>query len=192
VLPFQKVTMLRILLVLLAVSAIGGGYFFLEPLKSRYQENRLLSSDRTEAVGQDARLKVEPDTEIVQKMIYLKCNDEEIIRDHPTSSLIGLNQQQIQHVYSGWSIDKFDSGEIVLTLKVDGYCPEHANNMFLGIQDGYVAVFRGKPGPRAILKEVTGISVANLAKDDVDELGKGLTVNSREELLRVLEGMQSK
>jgi len=77
-------------------------------------------------------------------------------------------------------------------LKVDSYCREHANNMFIGIKDGYVAVFYGKPGPKAILKEVTKISVNNIMPQDVEELRRGLVVQSREEMLRTLEGMEAR
>jgi hypothetical protein len=78
-----------------------------------------------------------------------------------------------------------------MSLKVDSYCREHANNMFLGVKDGYVAVFAGRPGPRAILREITRIPVQQLSAADVAELRQGMVVKSREELLRTLEGMQS-
>jgi hypothetical protein len=64
--------------------------------------------------------------------------------------------------------------------------------MFIGIKDGYVAVFYGKPGPKAIVKEVTTIAVNKIMPQDVEELRRGMVVQSREELLRTLEGMQSR
>ena len=145
----------------------------------------------TEVAGQDARIKITEATDLVQKIIYLKCNDEEEFRTKPADSLQGLNLSQVQKVYNGWTIDKFDSKEVVMTIKVDSYCREHANNMFLGIRDGHVAVFYGRPGSKAIVKEVTDIPVTNLHEKDADELKQGLVISSREELLRTLEGLQA-
>jgi hypothetical protein len=64
--------------------------------------------------------------------------------------------------------------------------------MFLGVKDGYVTVFYGKPGPKAIIKEQTKIPINNLVPQDLEELKRGLMVQSREDLLRTLEGLQSR
>jgi len=145
-----------------------------------------------EVAKQDLSIKITPNTDLVQKIIYLKCEDEEVFRTKPADNLVGLNQAQIQKIYSGWTIEKFDTVEVSMTLKVDSLCREHANNMFIGIKDGYVTIFYGKPGPKAIVKEQTKISVNRLMPQDLAELKRGLVVQSREELLRTLEGLQSR
>ncbi len=146
----------------------------------------------SEVARQDSRIKIGADTELVQKIVYLKCGDEEIFRSKPADNLIGLNLNQVQKVYTGWTIDKFDPREVEMSLAVGSYCREHANNMFIGLKDGFVAVFSGKPGPRAIIREVTRIPASDLSPEDQEELRHGLVVQSREEVLRTLEGMQSR
>ncbi len=42
------------------------------------------------------------------------------------------------------------------------------------------------------MKEVTKIPLNSLSSDDVRELTAGLVVSSREDMLRALEGMQSR
>ncbi|VBB06062.1 Hypothetical protein LUCI_1273 [Lucifera butyrica] len=143
-------------------------------------------------VTRNGGIKITPDTVLVQKIVYLKCHDVETLRTKPADNLIGLNYAQLQKVYSGWTIDKFDPPEVQMTLEVDSFCREHANNMFIGIKDGYVAVFYGKPGPKAIVKEVTKISANKLTDQDLDELRRGMIVKSKEDLLRTLEGLQSR
>lgn len=150
------------------------------------------SGQETEVAKQDSKIKITANTDLVQKIVYTKCGDDEVFRTKPADNLVGLNFSQVQKVYTGWSIDKFDTKEVEMNLKVDSYCREHANNMFVGIQDGHVAVFYGKPGPRAIVKEVTKIPISQLSSEDVEELRQGMVVQSREELLRTLEGMQSR
>lgn len=145
-----------------------------------------------QAVKQDAKIKINPTTDLVQRIIYTKCNDEEVTHSKPPENLLGLNYQQVQKVYNGWNIDKFDADEVVLTLRSDAFCPEHANNMFIGVKDGYVAVYYGKPGDKAILKEVTTLSVAKITPEDLAELERGAVVESREQLLRTLEGMEAR
>jgi hypothetical protein len=145
----------------------------------------------TEVAKQDTKIKITAATDFTQKITYLKCGDEETFRSKPADNLVGLNAAQVQKIYSGWAIDKFDSKEVAMSLKVDSYCREHANNTFIGVKDGYVAVFAGRPGPRAIVREITKIPVQQLSAEDIAELRQGMVVKSREELLRTLEGMQS-
>ena len=146
----------------------------------------------TEAVKQDGKIKISANTDIVQKIIYTKCKDEEVFRTKPPDNLVGLTFNQVQKIYSGWSIEKFDTKEIEMKLQVESLCREHANNMFIGIKDGYVTVFYGIPGPKALVKEVTKIPINGLMPQDVQELRQGLVVQSKEELLRTLEGMQAR
>lgn len=189
-LPFPKTTKQRIILASSVLAAIFVlAYYF--GAFSLLRENPPKSQLETQ-VAKDSRIKITTSTDLVQKIVYLRCNDEEVFRTKPADSLIGLNIYQVQKVYNGWTIDKFDTQTVEMSLKVDSYCREHANNMFVGTKDGYVAVYYGKPGPKAIVKEVTAISVNRLSAEDAEELRRGLVVKSREDLLRTLEGMQSR
>lgn len=174
---------------ILAVVCLLTYYFVYYPGS---QDGYPLLPQETQVAKQDNKIKISGNTNIKQRIQYLKCKDEEVITTKPADHIIGLNYQEIQKVYSGWTIDKFDDLEVEMTLKVDSFCREHANNMFLSIKDGYVAVYYGKPGARAVLKEVTAIPVKHIMPQDIEELKRGLVVHSREELLRTLEGMQAR
>lgn len=187
---FTKITLLRPVVIgglILLLSCIGYYSFH-----STDEGSRSVPRQESEVVKQDGKIKITANTNIMQKIIYTKCNDEERFRTTPPDNLVGLNFNQVQKVYSGWSIEKFDTKEVEMTLKVDSLCREHANNMFIGIKDGHVAVFYGVPGTKAILKEVTNIPVNGLMPQDVQELNQGLVVQSKEELLRTLEGMHAR
>lgn len=146
----------------------------------------------TEVAQHDLGVKITPNTVLLQKITYLKCGDQETFRTHPADNTVGKNFQQVQQVYGGWNIEKFDINEVVMSLQVDALCPEHANNMFIGVKDGYVAVYYGRPGPKAMLKEMTKIPVNGLMGQDREELQRGVLVRSQEELLRTLEGLQAR
>ncbi|MDT8901002.1 BofC C-terminal domain-containing protein [Anaeroselena agilis] len=188
--PLPPKVLRRILLVagILAVGAAFAAAYTSGLLPGPGKEDRVRD---TEVAKQDTKIKVAANTDFTQKITYLKCGDEETFHTKPADNLIGLTAAQIQKVYAGWTMEKFDTKEVVLSLKVDSYCREHANNMFIGVKDGYVAVYSGRPGPRAIIREVTKIPVRNLSADDIEELKRGMVVKSREELLRTLEGMHA-
>lgn len=190
-LPFKKVNKKFVFLATGILLLVGMMTYYMAYL-SVSDENKFLSADETEVAKQEGKIKITSQTDLVEKIVYLKCNDEEIVRTKPTEKIVGLTIYQLQRVYQGWGIDKFDKDEVTMTLKIDAYCREHTNNMFIGIQDDKVAVFYGKPGPKAIIKEITTISVGSLRNQDIEELQRGMIVQSTEELLRTLEGMQSR
>lgn len=190
-LPFLHSSKIRTIAVVLVLAVISiGMWYWLHPSAST--ENPPLLPRDAKVVKQDNNIKITSGTDILQRIVYTKCNDEETFRTKPADNLAGLSYQQFQKVYPGWSIVKFDTTEIEMTLKVDSYCREHANNMFIGIKDGYVAIYQGKPGNKPVLKEVTKIPVSRLMNEDADELRRGMVVQSREELLRFIEGLDSR
>lgn len=183
--PYRFVWLFGILL-LAGLSA----YFYLPGLS--FSDGSPVKEKETEFVRQDAAVKVSPQTDIYQRIVYSKCGDEESLRTKPADNLIGMHLSQFQKVYTGWNIEHFDANEIKMTLTIDSLCREHANNMFIGQKDGYVTVFYGLPGRKPIVKEVTKIPVNHLTQDDIAELQRGIVVQSKEEMLRTLEGMQSR
>ena len=60
-------------------------------------------------------------------------------------------------MYPDWNIEKFDTDTVERLQRGQLLSWNSANNLFIGIQDGYVASFYGKPGPKVILKEKTKI-----------------------------------
>lgn len=140
----------------------------------------------------DNKIKVRADTLIVQTFFYSKCNEQETIQFKPDKNLVGMDYKTFQSQYSKWNIENFSEEKITMSLQVNDYCREHKANMFLGIKDGYVAIFYGKPGPKAILKEITKTPVSNLQPQAIEEIKQGLIFSSKAEMLYILEGMQSK
>jgi hypothetical protein len=175
------------LFVLAALSGyFGYGYISKTPPIVDYR-----AQPQSEKVQHDAKLKITADTMLHQKMIYKKCGEQENLRARPSENYIGMTLSQLQTAYPGWTIDYFDASEVRMTLEIDDFCREHANGMYIGAKDGYVTVFYGKPGLKPIVKEVTKIAITQLVAEDIAELEKGIVVNTKEELLRTLEGMHS-
>ena len=189
-LPFLQSKKIRlslgIIAVFVAVLVVSAMLFF--PLGKDYGGIEM----DAQAAKQDGKIKVTAETNMIQTIHYRKCGEDEVFHTKPADNLIGLNYNQIVKMYPDWSIEKFDTGAVEMSLNVDSYCREHANNTFIGIQDGYVASFYGKPGPKAILKEKTKLETSSLTAQDLEELKRGIVVQSREELMRTLEGLGSR
>lgn len=175
-----------IMAAVVSYNIFAGGYLGQpKPLadKSAVPQNR-------EVLQPDLQQKVTSQTHITQKILYNKCGDEEVIREQVNDKLIGMTTQQLRQVYQGWELELFDINEIVLSLQVDGFCRNHSDNMFVGIHNGYVSVFYGQPGAKALLKEETNIPLNTVQAQDQAELVKGIVVKDRSELLQTLEGLQ--
>lgn len=190
-LPFKRINKKYVLFGAALLLIISASAYYMINRSFSGQENSIFSQE-TEVAKPDGKFKITNNTDIVQKTLYLRCNDEEVLKTKPAERLVGLNIYQMQKIYQGWDFETFDNNEAVMTLKVDSFCREHANNIFIGVKDDHVAVFYGRPGYKPIIKEVTSIEVSKLMPHDIEELQKGMIVQSKEELLRKLEGMQSR
>lgn len=171
------------------VILFGGLVIWAAPVHLWNRQNQELLD--LQAGSQGGKIRITASTEMVQTIKYLKCGDQEVFHIKPPDNLVGMNFDQLSKVYPDWSIEKFDTDTIEMSLTVDSFCREHANYMFIGLSGDHVTVFYGKPGPKAIIKETTQIDVGSLMPQDVAELKQGITVESREELMRTLEGLQS-
>ncbi|WP_018247768.1 BofC C-terminal domain-containing protein [Orenia marismortui] len=93
-------------------------------------------------------------------------------------------------------IDDLEMGSIEVETKKDvnqeDKKKEIKNKIFLGVKDGYVAVYRGESLEENELEEIKkDIAVKNLSDKDKKDLIKGIEVDSQEELLSILEGFRS-
>lgn len=64
-------------------------------------------------------------------------------------------------------------------------------DIFLGIKDGYVVIYKGDILGQKKLLEKSDILVKDLAKEDVKKLQLGIKIASKKELLSLLEGFSS-
>lgn len=122
-------------------------------------------------------------TDVVQKTTYLRCNDEQVFNGKAPADMIGLNQEQLRQTYPEWTINQFDPHELQISIRIDALCREHASNLYLGISDGFVAIFNGTPVMKPVVKEVTKIRVAELAPEEAEKLRRGVPTAFYEEAM---------
>jgi len=130
-------------------------------------------------------------TEIITRVIYEQTGQQEVTKIKPTKDMIGLTKKDLEQVYNGWNIDEFSPSKVQLTLRVKRQAEVNIPKYYLGIKDGYVAVFKDPPGPKARLKQMSKIPIKSLPEQEVKDLERGIQVKSEEELLEILEGLSS-
>lgn len=84
-----------------------------------------------------------------------------------------------------------EKGRLRLIREIASLCPVCSRARFLGIADGFVAVFRGTPRHRGEILQVTRIPAAELPKAEYADLQAGIPVQDENERLRLMEGLSA-
>ena len=102
-------------------------------------------------------------------------------------NLAGRTLGEVRSLYPGWRIIGFAPER--LTIKIPDTQVEklYGHMRFLGIAQGRVAIFRGKPNVYQELVRLTQIPVGNLPEFEVKNLQEGLPFEGEDELSILLE-----
>ncbi|HHY03849.1 MAG TPA: hypothetical protein GX534_01500 [Thermoanaerobacterales bacterium] len=142
------------------------------------QENVSLSKEAT----------INPNTKIIYITYCTKCGHKMINESSADEKLIGMTKDELKKHLIDWNIESFSSDEVVLNRQVDTICDQH---YYIGIQDGFVALFNGIPGEVSKAVETTDILADTLREEDRALLEKGLVITSKDEFLKIREGLSN-
>lgn len=132
-------------------------------------------------------VKTSPNCFIILKKIYSGCGHtiEEYI--NLPNDLVNLTKEEIQNVYQGWNIEKFESNEIVLNRKLEGECEEH---YIVKDENNRVSIYRILENGEEELVEKTDIYTDYLPNEDKNNMKNGIRANGKKELNQVLENFE--
>lgn len=130
-----------------------------------------------------------PQTLIVLKISYPACGEEEVRTVEAGAVLAGLHRGELLSRFPGYEAEVFRAGQVVLRRVQDGPCPDSVSYRTIGLRDGRVVVFAGRPESPGRLLHDTGILVDNLLPADREKLSRGIVVRGEAEVWRVLEGL---
>lgn len=136
--------------------------------------------------------RVGENTMFEQTIYYRDCKESEVMREKASAKVVGMTRDEVAKLYHEWQIISFDKDLVALQLSVDGVCKEHKKDQFVGMRDGVVGIYYGKPNENAVLKEALEIDAATLIEQVQDALKNGIPFQSEEEKLRILEGIQAR
>ena len=121
------------------------------------------------------------------KRYYNECGHSIEEYTDLNNELVNKTKDEIQQVYSAWTIDKFSNDEIIISRSFDSQCGEH---YIVRDKDGKVVVYLlSGDGTETELQE-TEISTEFLTEADKLELQNGISANGRQELNQVIENFE--
>jgi len=178
---------LRYIVIVVVFIVISFSYGYLKTFLSIKEPKNDLDTEHIERnVSQVSEMELNPGARLVYTTFYVKCNDELIEEEIIGDELIGCTKSELERLKKDWKIVSFTPDEVSLIREINDICDNH---YFVGIQDGYVALFQGIPGIKSILLEQTDIIADTLRQDDRLILERGLVIKDRQEFLKIREGL---
>ncbi|NLY52415.1 MAG: hypothetical protein GX063_05840 [Firmicutes bacterium] len=104
--------------------------------------------------------------------------------------LVGKTLEEVRSIHPEWRVVAFAPGRLTVRIPETHLEELYGHLSFLGIHDGKVAVFRGKPGVYQRLVGVTGIAVSSLPEFEIRNLEEGISFSGEEELSMLLESLR--
>ena len=114
------------------------------------------------------------------------------MREKASAKVVGMTRDEVAELYREWQITSFDKDVVALQIAVDDVCKEHKKEQFVGMRDGIVGIYYGKPNEDAILKENLTLDTTMLIEEVQEALKVGIPFRSEEEKLRILEGLEAR
>jgi len=131
--------------------------------------------------------KTSPNCKLTMKRYYNECGHSIEEYTDLNNELVNKTKDEIQQVYSAWTIDKFSNDDIIISRSFDSQCGEH---YIVRDKDGKVAVYLlSGDGTETELQE-TEISTEFLTEADKLELQNGISANGKQELNQVIENFE--
>lgn len=131
--------------------------------------------------------KTSPNCKLTMKRYYNECGHSIEEYTDLNNELVNKTKDEIQQVYSAWTIDKFSNDEIIISRSFDSQCGEH---YIVREKDGKVAVYLiSGDGTETELQD-TEISTEFLTEADKIELQNGIRANGKQELNQVIENFE--
>ena len=159
-----------------------------------YQENsrtaKMQASSTSEEKPEAEGLRLLSEADLVRTVIsdsgeVLETSTEPLPRD-----LVGKTLDEVRSVHPEWRVVAFAPSRLTVKIPETHLEELYGHFSFLGIQDGKVAVFRGKPGVYRRLVGVTGIAVSSLPEFEIRNLEQGIPFAGAEELSMLLESLR--
>jgi len=183
----KKLFRYLILFIMLMVVGFGFGYFktFVSLRENHTDQNQTENIDNHD-VSNIQEVKLKPGAKMIYVTFYSGCGHEVRQEEPLDDRFSGFTRQQLEKEINDWEIESFAPDEVVLKKQVDGVCDDH---YYIGLNGGYVTLFRGIPGVRSEIMEKTDILADTLREEDRVMLEKGIIIKSREEFLQIREGL---
>ena len=150
--------------------------------------------------------RIGPATQVVYRIRYAQTGEVVSEARAPEAEMLNLTLEGLKRLYPQYSVEEFSSRRVILARTVarsepvpraephppvaQPEAPGPQTYRTIGLHEGYVAIFKGRPGTGASLLRVTSIPAERLPWGERERLTKGIEVQGDEEVAQYLEGYE--
>ena len=132
--------------------------------------------------------KISPYAKLVIKKKFSKCNHTTVSIVDVPKELVNLPRKDLEEKYSGWEIEKFSSGEVILYREIAANCEDH---FVLKEKDGNIAIYNETDEDKMNLIEILSVNLDLLSEEDKNNLQEGIKIYGKDELNSLIEDYTS-
>ncbi|MDI3518026.1 MAG: hypothetical protein PWQ34_173 [Caldanaerobacter sp.] len=165
------------------------GYFISVKQNEMEREAKSAKYEKPFSIQQQA---LAEKTDFHKKLIFETkyLENGEIVREEQklTPSLYGKSREELQKIYSGWKVIKFDDEEIVLYREKEGLPPDY---YIISVVDGYVVLLKSDGNGHKEIVEKTDIPLESLTPFDRERVMKNIITKDKDEAYQILANLSS-
>lgn len=131
--------------------------------------------------------KTTPNTLIIYKTYYTKCNHFVQEYKQIDASLVNYTEKELKEKCKNWDIDKFSNEEIEMSREKVGFCGEHYK---IKLENSTIVIYSIDENGIETEYEHTGITTEYLTGEDILKLTAGIYVYGKENLTSTIEDFE--
>lgn len=128
--------------------------------------------------------KTTPNTLIIYKTYYTKCNHFVQEYKQIDASLVNYTEKELKEKCKNWDIDKFSSEEVEMSREKLEFCGEHYK---IKLENSTIVIYSIDENGLETEYEHTGITTEYLTEEDILKLTAGIYVYGKENLSNTIE-----
>lgn len=128
--------------------------------------------------------KTTPNTLIIYKIYYTKCNHFVQEYKQIDASLVNYTEKELKEKCKNWDIDNFSSEEVEMSREKIDFCGEHYK---IRLDNRTIVVYSIDENGIETEYEHTGITTEYLTEEDILKLTAGIYVYGKENLTSTIE-----
>lgn len=127
---------------------------------------------------------ISPNAVVIKKTYYEACDHLIRVTEDIPEELVNKTEEDVQKMFSDWTIEKYSPTQIILYKNESGNCGEH---YFVQEHNGVIGIYLTDENGAKTLKEDTEISTKYLPDEDIENLKVGVEIIGYTNLVEFLE-----
>lgn len=175
--------------ILIFIVSIGIGYYYSSLWKNGNEGVAYQNNSKEEGVTETVSTeeKVAYNATFGIKKYYNECGHFKFQYSELPKELVNLSKTEIENLYADWNVEEFNSNNIVLSKKIDGFCDEH---YILKLGEDNIEIYRAIGEGKTKFYKSTNISKEYLTSTDINNLTEGIYVYGSGNLNSAIEDFE--